>query len=57
MGQRYGFTSLDLRKLNTLYNCPEKNEVQTVKPPPPPPPTTTTTVSSCFDAYPHCVTW
>ena len=51
MGQRYGFTSLDLRKLNTLYNCPEKIEVQTVKPSP------TTTVSNCFDAYPHCVTW
>jgi Astacin (Peptidase family M12A) len=28
MGQRSGFTTLDLKKLNTLYNCPDKLEVQ-----------------------------
>jgi hypothetical protein len=57
MGQRSGFTSLDLMKLNTLYEC-RKTEIA-VKPVITTTTTTTTTVSNCNDAYSNglCYNW
>ena len=54
MGQRSGFTSLDLKKLDTLYECGKTETVNK-----PVTTTTTTTVSNCNDAYSNglCYTW
>ncbi|XP_043203448.1 zinc metalloproteinase nas-15-like [Amphibalanus amphitrite] len=52
MGQRDGFSSLDVQKLNSLYGC---GGTKPKPPPPPPPPTPKPTV--CEDTNNHCEYW
>ena len=49
MGQREGFSSLDVQKLNRLYSC----DSTTPKPTPPPPPQPT----ACDDTNGNCEYW
>ena len=55
MGQREGFSSLDVQKLNKLYRC---GVTTTTTPPTPPPPTPPPTgPDDCRDENAHCEYW
>lgn len=60
LGQRNGFSDMDIKKINTLYNCEGFEQTTGEKPTKPKPSETTPTIKpdlTCQDTHKYCATW